>query len=417
MSKDTFEENPTIRKGLRYFLMMQIGAVLVVFILIALNLHLLALVLSLMTFMIFIAILIWLYLVYTKLSLVQEKRAVQQRVNELQVGFQLQSKAIQLVHQKREYLERAEKDEIQSTLEILQNNYIKTGLEANFIRDATIPGIGPKLKEKLSAYGIVSAAQVSDHVSNISGFGEAKRLALMSWRSLVYARLEHTKPTKLTLERSESIKIKFQTLQDENSNAGQQAQDKKLKLETELNKLLPRLESLSAITFIAFLNKSLASQGLLSGFIAFVLFSSQTVSGFSATTSAILASIPTSTQTSTPTSTPTNTFTPTLTFTSTSTSTSTITFTSTVTFTPTITFTPTRTRTPIPTRTNTRLPTWTPAPGGGNNANCHPSYPTVCILPRPPDLDCDDIQYTNFRVLPPDPHNFDDDEDGIGCES
>ena len=49
--------------------------------------------------------------------------------------------------------------------------------------------------------------------------------------------------------------------------------------------------------------------------------------------------------------------------------------------------------------------------------NCHPSYPTVCIPPPPPDLDCDDIPYRRFRVLPPDPHRFDRDKDGIGCES
>lgn len=49
--------------------------------------------------------------------------------------------------------------------------------------------------------------------------------------------------------------------------------------------------------------------------------------------------------------------------------------------------------------------------------NCDPSYPDVCIPPPPPDLDCKDVPYNNFRVLPPDPHHFDRDKDGIGCES
>jgi len=49
--------------------------------------------------------------------------------------------------------------------------------------------------------------------------------------------------------------------------------------------------------------------------------------------------------------------------------------------------------------------------------NCDPSYPTVCIPPPPPDLDCKDIPYRNFVVLPPDPHHFDGDGDGIGCET
>ena len=49
-------------------------------------------------------------------------------------------------------------------------------------------------------------------------------------------------------------------------------------------------------------------------------------------------------------------------------------------------------------------------------SRCDPSYPTVCIPPPPPDLDCADIPYRSFRVLPPDPHHFDGDEDGVGCE-
>ena len=47
---------------------------------------------------------------------------------------------------------------------------------------------------------------------------------------------------------------------------------------------------------------------------------------------------------------------------------------------------------------------------------CDPSYPTVCIPPSSPELDCDDIPYRNFKVLPPDPQHFDLDGNGFGCE-
>lgn len=50
-------------------------------------------------------------------------------------------------------------------------------------------------------------------------------------------------------------------------------------------------------------------------------------------------------------------------------------------------------------------------------SNCDPSYPTVCIPPYPPDLDCGQISFKRFKVVPPDPHGFDRDGDGIGCES
>jgi hypothetical protein len=59
-----------------------------------------------------------------------------------------------------------------------------------------------------------------------------------------------------------------------------------------------------------------------------------------------------------------------------------------------------------------------PPPGG---AKCAASYPTVCIPPPPPDLNCADIPYKNFRVrwdvADPDPHHFDGNRDGVGCES
>lgn len=48
--------------------------------------------------------------------------------------------------------------------------------------------------------------------------------------------------------------------------------------------------------------------------------------------------------------------------------------------------------------------------------NCDPSYPGVCIPAYPPDLDCDDVDYRGFDVAPPDPHGFDGDGDGVGCE-
>ena len=47
---------------------------------------------------------------------------------------------------------------------------------------------------------------------------------------------------------------------------------------------------------------------------------------------------------------------------------------------------------------------------------CDPSYPSVCIPPYPPDLDRGQITFRRFVVLRPDPHGFDRDRDGIGCE-
>ncbi len=74
---------------------------------------------------------------------------------------------------------------------------------------------------------------------------------------------------------------------------------------------------------------------------------------------------------------------------------------------------PSSTRTsvpPSPTRTTRPSPTQTVAP------QCDPSYPTVCIPSPPPMLSCDEVEFRDFVVLPPDPHGFDRNQNGIGCE-
>jgi micrococcal nuclease len=55
------------------------------------------------------------------------------------------------------------------------------------------------------------------------------------------------------------------------------------------------------------------------------------------------------------------------------------------------------------------------SPSPTSSGNCDPCYAGVCIPPYPPDLDCKDIPYRNFTVTC-DPHGFDSDHDGIGCE-
>ena len=55
--------------------------------------------------------------------------------------------------------------------------------------------------------------------------------------------------------------------------------------------------------------------------------------------------------------------------------------------------------------------------GGGGGSGCDPSYPDFCIPPPPPDKDCDDVNGSNFTVVGNDPHGFDSDNDGVGCES
>lgn len=71
----------------------------------------------------------------------------------------------------------------------------------------------------------------------------------------------------------------------------------------------------------------------------------------------------------------------------------------------------------------TATPTSTPVPTEPPADDCHPSYPDHCVPPPPPDLNCPDLpsSWKPIRVLHnvpnPDPHGFDNDQDGWGCES
>ncbi|MEO1377756.1 MAG: hypothetical protein AAFW70_26455 [Cyanobacteria bacterium J06635_10] len=48
--------------------------------------------------------------------------------------------------------------------------------------------------------------------------------------------------------------------------------------------------------------------------------------------------------------------------------------------------------------------------------SCDPAYPDLCIPKDSPNLNCSDIGKHNFKVLPPDPHGFDRNSNGVGCE-
>ena len=82
--------------------------------------------------------------------------------------------------------------------------------------------------------------------------------------------------------------------------------------------------------------------------------------------------------------------------------------------------------TPPPvTSPSTTLPAPRPLFGAGSGADadastCHPGYPDDCIPPGPPDLDCGSASIrrrVHVDHASGDPHRFDADKDGWGCES
>ena len=429
MTDVTFKDDPSSRKAMRFLLFLQITAMLLVIGLILFESYSLALTISFLTFLVFIATLVWLYLRYQKIPIVKEKAQVQQRLLKAQNKIRSAVRGIESTKNKRESLIQEEKDEIQATLKKSQADYLTDGLAHSSLKHANIVGVGPKLKDRLAEYGVVSAAQVGSNLSKIPGFGQGKQQALIEWRSAVIARLDSTKPISLTNDQFEYITNTYQALRKLNDTAEKNAQDNKRAAEYDLNSLVPRLKRLAPITFVNYASRSLASRSMAATFVAIVLIVAQLVSSVGAAASSLIASsIPTvtaiimaETSISTDPSLPAKPFTPTISFTPTMTNTATSTFTTTLTESPTLTFTPPSTATLIPTLTPQLIlgPSNTPyiPVSGGGSGNCDPAYPTVCIAPAPPDLDCGDIPYKRFEVLPPDPHDLDREGDGLGCES
>jgi hypothetical protein len=422
MFNSSFADDPISRKVTRLLLLLQIAAMVIVVGLSLAHLFFLAFAISALTLLVLIMTLLWLYARYRELPVVREKRELERLALKFQKGVQTEEKNIQAAVKERARLFQAEKEEISIALETLQKKHLENGLRMASIHEAAISGVGPKLKERLAGTDILSAADITEKISELPGIREDEAQALMDWRRSLLEKLESTQPSGLPQKQMEAIQQKVQALQGQNDAANRKARASQQMLKYELISFRERLKQLAPFTFPRYLSRSLASRGLVAAPLAFALIMTQVVSSVSATASSINAWIPTVTASPTVTIKParkaTNIIThpPTaiISITETMTSLQTSTFTATASPMP----TPSATRTPFPTLTlqpsNTAI---IPVSGGGSAGDCDPSYPGVCIPPPPPDLNCKDIPYRRFQVLPPDPHNFDRDGDGIGCES
>jgi hypothetical protein len=423
MSNISFEADPLSWKVTRFFLVLQIAGLALVVALCLLNAYFLALTISLLTLFAFIALVFWLYSRYRELPLVREKRELERLLVKFQKGIESETNHIQSASRQREGLFEAERDEIQNALQTLQRDHMDNGLAAAQVQEATIAGIGPKLKERLAAHGVTSAAHVSEQIAQFSGVGEAKHRALMNWRASVLARLESTRPHALSHGQLQTIQQKYQVLRDQTEAAERQARASKQILEHELISFQPRIQHLAPLTFRNYLSRSLAARGVAAGLLAILLLVTQIVSSVSALTSTAVSMFA-ATPSASATLLPTGTLPPT--------STATLPEVTPATLTPTRMSSPTAapntaTVTMQTVQTNTALftatlPATLPLPPTATpyipiSGNCDPSYPGVCIPPAPPDLDCSEMPYRDFQVLPSDPHHFDRDADGLGCES
>ncbi|MBA4385462.1 MAG: hypothetical protein C0410_12060 [Anaerolinea sp.] len=321
------------------------------------------------------------------------------------------NRQIQLANQ-MENIAKAEKVKLQTTLQQQQNRYILQRLLSARLLDASISGIGPKLKERMTYVGINSAADITNaKLADISGLGEAKTQEVLNWRRWVEYQAQKSAPKQLDAATENNILEEFRLMKEkiiseqvneissltksveiandaaalqtaENIDDIERHQESYSEIKGAVDNLSNKLILYSGVTFLNYLRASLddhsqtsgvKKQLITGGTAAAIILGTLFEGGMAAksTSTIIIASIPTATPT------PTQTWTPTITFTPLPTITFTPTLSATITNTPTITFTPTNTSTPTITNTPTRTKTPTATLPSIVGANCIPQVDRV----------------------------------------
>lgn len=257
----TFEHDPYSRKAARYFLWLHVGAILVVLGLIVLQFHGVAFGVLFLILVMTGMLLRWLHGRYQASDLVKEKRRLQQEASRLQEKLVAVQKSLTETKERREHLLHKEQFGLEATLRNQQIHYIQKGLSSYFVKDETLSGLVPELKECLEKAGIMTALDVSDEtISQIEGVGVANREALLQWRSSLYAQIEATKPVKLPDHQLEYIQKKFNRLHARNDEKEKGMMEVLQQFEGELHAIHHRLQPLAPITFRGYVVHTLLSK-------------------------------------------------------------------------------------------------------------------------------------------------------------
>ena len=139
-----------------------------------------------------------------------QRRKLQQKEDAAirKLDHQVQGDVGQLA-KKMNSIDKDEQVELGKALQQARSSYILNALNSARLKESTVAGIGVKLTSHLHAAGIRSAADVTYYrVRNVSGIGDAKAIALMTWHNGVEWHASSTAPS--TLSQAESSRIRGQ---------------------------------------------------------------------------------------------------------------------------------------------------------------------------------------------------------------
>jgi hypothetical protein len=125
------------------------------------------------------------------------------------VERQVQRQVGPLIQQKNQ-LDSQERNELSESLRLLRDQYIRTYLYNRNIASAHLPGIGKKLRARLQAVGIRSAADVTNwKVRNVHGIGDAKAGVLVGWATTMRHQADASAPNTLPADTQQQIVDKY----------------------------------------------------------------------------------------------------------------------------------------------------------------------------------------------------------------
>lgn len=107
-------------------------------------------------------------------------------------------------------LVQVESDEVSRTLKVKQAKFLSDYLSKYLIQNASISGVGSKLKARLRASAIYTAADVQYwKVTSVDGIGSSKGVALVAWRDSLIAPVRTQIPTALNQSEINSVGLKY----------------------------------------------------------------------------------------------------------------------------------------------------------------------------------------------------------------
>lgn len=144
-------------------------------------------------------------------QLVQRDQQLRQRENaEVAAAEQRYASQIAARDTQLRRLGQAETVELAEALTRRQRQFVGSFLERQLIADATIPGIGPAIKERLQAQGIRRAADIElRRLAGIQGIGEGRAQTLVEWRLQVEQHAERAAPQRLSVLDETLIRAKY----------------------------------------------------------------------------------------------------------------------------------------------------------------------------------------------------------------